>query len=447
MPRRSPVGRLRRQLRLAQHETMMFRQLMDGMLSQLPLRGMFKLIVRAVVEGLGYDRAGIFLLANDRKTLEHSMGIDEKGRFEWGKYPFPVSKKRGFSIFSDIANGHLDFFFTNNIRKKLDRARVSCGVTCNANVPLRVGKDRIIGVLAVDNLFTQRRLKKRNIHSLQYFATQAGMAIESHRMHVTLRHDVKELRRLSRVKDDFLSVVSHELRTPLTSIIGYLKLLLQKAVGPMSEDQQDMIETAHRNAVRLFQIVNNLLDLSRFQAGFQDMQKGSVDPVEVLSNAVQTLRTQAAVRGLILETEPAPSVEPIEADAPKLESVLVNLLSNAVKYTPEGGRIKVACIGTCVGGKDGVEFTVSDTGVGIPRKHLKKIFDAFYQVENHMTRNVGGTGLGLAIAKKIVEAHDGRISVESEPGKGSTFKVFLPRKGPVTGKPTDPGKAAKGSGE
>lgn len=178
-----------RRSRLIQQELDMFHKIMEGMRRELNFSDLLKLIVTCVTRGLGYDRAGIFLLDSDRRHLSQVIGIDARGRFETGrKHVFPVSRKRGASVMSDLVYGYRRYFYTNRLQQRLPGSNVAKGVTCNANVPIQVGKGRIIGVLAVDNLFTQRSLTARDITVLANFATQAGLVIESIRLHDEVRH-------------------------------------------------------------------------------------------------------------------------------------------------------------------------------------------------------------------------------------------------------------------
>lgn len=179
--------------KLLQQEVDMFHQVMEGMRKNLSYQDILKLIVTAVTKGLGYDRAGIFLVAPGGRIIERAVGIDARGRFEYGadeKTRHPLSSRKGFSIFSDLVHGHVEYFLSSNILKKMPGAahNVVSGVTCNANVPINVGKNKIIGVLAVDNLFSKRNLTLSDVRSLTNFATQAGLAIESLRLHEEIRN-------------------------------------------------------------------------------------------------------------------------------------------------------------------------------------------------------------------------------------------------------------------
>lgn len=182
------LEKMEREKILLRQELDMFHRVMEGMRLDIPQEDLLKLVVRSLTKGLGYDRAAVFLPTHDGTVLERAMGIDARGRFEVGadeKSRHPLSPVKGFSILSDVFFGYRDYFFTNNILKKMPGAQenVVKGVTCNANIPLQVRKGQIVGVLAVDNLFTHRRLKKPDIDSLRNFATQVGLVLESARLH------------------------------------------------------------------------------------------------------------------------------------------------------------------------------------------------------------------------------------------------------------------------
>ncbi len=238
-------------------------------------------------------------------------------------------------------------------------------------------------------------------------------------------NDNEELRKMAQVKDDFLSQVSHELRTPLTSILGYLRLLIKGSMGEVSEGQMECLEVAFRNANRLYELVNNLLDLSRAQAVSLKLTPERVTASSVLSAAIGSVKNLLDEKRIRLRCDLSEAID-FMADGPKLERVFINILSNAVKFTPAEGEIEAGAKRDRRDGRSGVLFYVKDSGVGIPEKDLTRIFLEFVQVDNTATRKVGGTGLGLAICRKLVELHGGLIWAESWEGQGSTFFVFIP---------------------
>jgi signal transduction histidine kinase len=242
-----------------------------------------------------------------------------------------------------------------------------------------------------------------------------------------ISEDNEMLLHLDQMKTDFLSIVSHELRTPLTAIMGYLKLLVGGAAGPVNDSQKEFLMTVTRNSERLYQLVNDLLDLSRFEAGKVQLFPSRVDMSRLMESSVANLRSLAGPKKIVLAVVEPESPIAIEADAGRLEQVLVNLVGNAVKFTPANGRVEVGVREADRDGSQGVELWVKDNGIGMSTESLTHIFDKFYQVENSSTRTAGGTGLGLSITQKLVEAHGGAITVESEEGKGSLFTIFLPK--------------------
>ncbi len=239
---------------------------------------------------------------------------------------------------------------------------------------------------------------------------------------VTLIQDITELKRLDRMKSDFVAMVSHELRSPLAAIQQQLKVISQGLAGEVNERQCGLLEKAQLRAQGLLDLINDLLDLSRIEAGRIIDRREPIELGPLVARTVEFYAPSAKQRGLRLSMEPFPLSSLVVGDAAALEEVFSNIISNALAYTPSGGEVKVR------GGKRGdyVWVEVADTGVGIPAEAIPRIFDRFYRVKDERTRHVVGTGLGLPIAKGIVEAHLGAIEVESEPGKGSVFRVLLP---------------------
>ncbi len=230
----------------------------------------------------------------------------------------------------------------------------------------------------------------------------------------------EKLKEVDRLKSEFLNTVSHELRTPLTSIKAFAEILLEnQAEDP--ETQIEFLEIINKEADRLTRLINNLLDLSRIEAGKMQWDFQELDLDEIVSCAAATLRGATEKKGLALEVSHRPGML-VRGDRDKLVQVLTNLIGNAIKFTPQGGKVRVAAWK----GEDRHEITVEDSGIGIPEKFLKTIFEKFGRVDTSETRDIKGTGLGLSIAHSIVQAHGGDVRVESEEGRGSTFRVVLP---------------------
>jgi NtrC-family two-component system sensor histidine kinase KinB len=236
---------------------------------------------------------------------------------------------------------------------------------------------------------------------------------------VLLLRDVTRLREVERLKSEFVTAASHELRTPLTSLGMSVDLLLEHAAQGLAEKDRELLQAAHEEVHRMKALVNDLLDLSRIEAGRIELEFENV-PVQTLFDHVRAVfKSQMDMKEVNLFSEPAPDLPSVRADAHKITWVLTNLISNALRYVSRGGRIRMTAnrIGSHV------HLSVQDDGPGIPPEYQSKIFQKFVQVKG---QEGGGTGLGLAICREIVRAHEGAIWVESAPGRGSTFTFTLP---------------------
>jgi len=237
-----------------------------------------------------------------------------------------------------------------------------------------------------------------------------------------LRKANEKLREYNQLKDEFISTASHELRTPLSIIMGAIRLVLDEIPGKIVEEQRDVLATAMESVKRLSRLVNSLLNISKIESGILELQKTVVNICELIKDTVSDYKNLARQKALSLDCEvPEYSVD-ICLDPDKTREVLINLISNSIKFTPEGGWVKVSCTK-----QDGeVLVSVQDSGVGIAKEDIPKLFDKFTQFGRKTHPGEEGTGLGLAIAKKLVEMHGGKIEVESEVNHGTTFIISLP---------------------
>jgi len=266
---------------------------------------------------------------------------------------------------------------------------------------------------------------------------------EQNRQTLKLQESYEKLMELDRLKSNFLATVSHELRTPLTSVIGYSEMLLDGLAGDLAPEQREYVQTIMEKGETLLKLITSLLDLGRIESGGLKIQRERFPVGPLLEEVERTLLPQAQRKGLGLAHGTAAGLPPLHADRERIKQVLVNLLGNAVKFTPSGGTVEVRAEASTEPRRPGADvdrardlfeprdrrvlkIRVIDTGIGIPRAELTKIFDSFYQVDAGSTREYGGAGLGLSIARSFVVAHGGRIDVESTPGRGSTFTVVLP---------------------
>ncbi|MGH7272936.1 MAG: two-component system histidine kinase PnpS, partial [Nitrospiria bacterium] len=256
------------------------------------------------------------------------------------------------------------------------------------------------------------------------FNVQASVVPDGHDQGicaVLVFHDITEIKSMERVRKDFVANVSHELRTPMTSIKGYIEALID---GAKDDPKQclDFLQILQKHADRLHTLISDLLVLSQIESGQYQWRREKINLKEMIDKAASMVRPVAARKRQDLSFAVPEDLGPHIGDPDKLTQVVINLLDNAIKYTPEGGQITVNASQT----QDELKIIVSDTGIGIPRKDLPRIFERFYRVDEARSRELGGTGLGLSIVKHIIEAHGGSVSVESKPGKGSRFVLTLP---------------------
>ena len=238
-------------------------------------------------------------------------------------------------------------------------------------------------------------------------------------------HDVTEIKRLETMRADLVANVSHELRTPLTAIRGYAETLLQSPPADPKEAER-FLDIIQRHSERLGRLIDDLLTLSDLESGKIHLNQDKLRPAELIHRVLEIFQDRAAKKNITLSERSAAGLPEIVGDTDRLQQLLINLVDNAVKYTPEGGKIEVAASPVAADHGTAVEIAVSDTGCGIPEKDLPRLTERFYRVDKARSREMGGTGLGLAIVKHIVQAHGGRLEIESRVQKGTTAKVFLP---------------------
>ncbi|MGE0786495.1 MAG: ATP-binding protein [Sandaracinaceae bacterium] len=256
-----------------------------------------------------------------------------------------------------------------------------------------------------------------------------------------LQEAFDRLKELDRLKSNFLATVSHELRTPLTSIIGYSDMLATGIAGELNEEQAEFVETIRSKGDHLLSLISSLLDLGRLEQGNLRVQRETIDARELVREVTKTLTPQAAKKNVTLRADVPDAPITIQADAVRMRQVLYNLTENAVKFSPDGDEVVLSVhkreidrsdagdgLGLVLfgGTEEQVELSVADHGPGIPASEQEKVFDAFYQIDGSSTREHGGTGLGLSIVKRLVEAHGGRVWIDSEPGHGTTFRLTIP---------------------
>jgi PAS domain S-box-containing protein len=275
--------------------------------------------------------------------------------------------------------------------------------------PIRDRAGRVVGAVQVFRDDTERQLAEQNLRQAL----------------TELKHANLELAQSGRLKDEFLANMSHELRTPLNAILGLSEALLEQTSGPLSARQVRSITTISASGTHLLTLINDILDLSKVEAGRLELNPESLPMLEFCESCLLFVRTQAQQKGISITFAHDRAPTQFTADAKRLKQVLVNLLTNAVKFTPAGGRIGLTVAPAADEGT--TRLTVWDTGIGIAPEDRRKLFRAFSQIDSGLTRAQEGTGLGLALVAKLVELHGGSLTLESEPDQGSRFTVTLPQ--------------------
>lgn len=348
-------------------------------------------------ERLSYDRAEVDALM--RSISEAVLAIDRDGKALFYNsqlflvFDRPDLSRKPFTI-SEI-------FRTPEVLNTYDRA-------IQENTAQTVPVTIFISNQEIARTFSLSVSPLRDPQSLEPYAA------------VGIFHDVTELKRAEQIRIDFVANVSHELRTPLTSIKGYADILRQDLKDSRMDAVEQYLEVITKNVARLMDLVNDLLEISSLEAGL-DLEITNVNPEDLSLRAIEQLQNKARERGQSLSVEILTGQ--IHVDTKRVEQVVVNLVENAIKYCPRGSTIRIVWLET----DTALELRVIDNGPGIGPEHRDRLFERFYRVDQHRSSETGGTGLGLAIVKHILQRHGGKVRVESELGKGTSFICEFPR--------------------
>ena len=304
-------------------------------------------------------------------------------------------------------------------KNPLHDALITAGIRALLGVPL-LRQDAVIGVLIVRRMRTGD-FDNETVDLLQSFAAQSTLAIHNARLFHELEQNARQLEIASQHKSQFLANMSHELRTPMNAILGFTELIQDGIYGEVPAKIAEMLQRVQINGQHLLGLINDVLDLSKIEAGELKLQIDEYALSDVIHTVQSTTESLADEKDLALRLNVPSNLPNVYGDERRIAQVLLNLVGNAVKFTDSGEvLVSASASGTMV------ELSVTDTGPGITAEERERIFDEFQQIDNSATRNKGGTGLGLAISRRIVEMHGGRIWVESEPGQGSTFRFTVP---------------------
>ena len=364
------------------------------------------------------SRVALGLVREDRIEVRASVG--EAGARD--TYDMAIDRGSGLATcimeertihLPDLAKGAEEF-------PRLKQMGLSSGYGSGLFTPLlREGKP--IGAISVLRP-ASGAFDDKEIALLGTFADQAVIAIENVRLFHEIQEKSRQLEIANRHKSEFLANMSHELRTPLNAIIGFSEVLGERYFGELTDKQSEYVTDIHSSGKHLLSLINDILDLSKIEAGRMELELSEFDLPAALQNAMTLVKERAQRHGIALGLEADASLGMFRADERKFKQIMLNLLSNAVKFTPEGGRVSVAAKPN----GSAIEIAVTDTGVGIAPEDQQAVFEEFKQVGRDYTRKAEGTGLGLALTKRFVELHGGTLSLVSAPGKGSTFTFTLP---------------------
>jgi PAS domain S-box-containing protein len=391
--------------------------------STLDLNTIFARTVNLINERFNFYHAGIFIVEEtgfnaalreatgqagaEMKERKHTLKLNEKSIV--GK----VALDGQSVIVNDVAMNPL-----HKPNPLLPKTRAE------AAIPLRIG-NRIIGAIDIQSK-TVGAFTEDDIAVLQTLADQVAVAIDNARSFELSQEAVMEMREIDRLKSQFLANMSHELRTPLNSIIGFSRVIIKGIDGPVTELQQQDLTAIYNSGQHLLGLINDVLDLSKIEAGKMELAFDEVNIADVTSSVLSTMSGLVKDRPIQMKRIIEPNLPTVRADAIRVRQVMINLLSNASKFTDEGDILVEVGLKPGLTGRNEIRVSVTDTGPGIAKEDQTKLFLAFSQVDDSPTRKTGGTGLGLSICQHIINMHGGRIWVESDLGKGSTFHFTLP---------------------
>jgi len=364
---------------------------------------------------------GISLVGEDGKLHVGAYRGPRKEEFE-ALFPMPLdeSSGTGTAILRKQAMHYPDVEGGADVPEYVRRASVTSKTKSIIFAPM-LWEGRAVGAIYIGRTHLAP-FSEKDIALLKTFSDQAAIAIQNARLFREIQEKSSQLEIANRHKSEFLANMSHELRTPLNAIIGFSEVLGEKYFGELNAKQLEYAKDIHSSGKHLLSLINDILDLSKIEAGRMELDLAEFDMPAALQNAMTLVRERAQRHGIALELKTDPALGAFRADERKFKQIMLNLLSNAVKFTPEGGKVGVTA---ALNGK-AVEIAVADSGVGIAAADQQAIFEEFKQVGSDYTKKAEGTGLGLALTKRFVELHGGSIRVASAPGQGATFTFTLP---------------------
>ena len=391
--------------------------------STLDLNTIFARTVNLIIERFSFYHASIFIVEETgfNAVLRESTG-DAGAEMKKNKHSLKVNDK---SIVGKVALDGLSVVINDAMVDLLHKYNPLLPETrAEAALPLRIG-NRTIGVIDIQAK-SAGAFTNDEITVLQTVADQVAVAIDNARSFELSQQAVMEMREIDRLKSQFLANMSHELRTPLNSIIGFSRVIIKGIDGPVTELQQQDLTAIYNSGQHLLGLINDILDLSKIEAGKMELAFDEVNIADVTSSVLSTMSGLIKDKPIQIKRIIEPNLPTVRADAIRIRQVMLNLLSNATKFTDEGDIIVEVSLKPGSTRRNEMRISVTDTGPGISKQDQTKLFQPFSQVDDSPTRKTGGTGLGLSICQHIVNMHGGRIWIDSDVGKGSTFHFTLP---------------------
>src|SRR5262245_27665708 len=386
--------------------------------SSLELDVILDTLMQKIVASLPYAAVQVWLKNRETDSLERCacLNID---RNEWMSRPL-----KQIPQLVRAAVESRSYVVSKNVQtdsRILDREFYKKqGIVSYLGVPFVV-QDQVLGVLVVltreEHEFTSDEIEFQSS-----LAGQVAMTIHKSQLYEQIKEQAEELEKANKEICDFTAMIAHDLRSPLSQVMGVSELMTQSVFGPVTEDQKKWLSTMTETARHLVNLVNDFLDVSKLEAGRIDLTTEKIDVEKFVDAIVENFRFLAEEAKVVLRKNIGDSIRYIEGDRRRLEQVLDNLVGNAIKFTPPAGEVE---LGFLVEGED-ARIWVKDSGVGIAREELNKLFEKYKQTSSGKTSEHKGTGLGLVICKMIVEAHGGRIWAESEEGKGTLVTFTIP---------------------
>lgn len=380
------------------------------------LKTLLQTIIENASELVSCEEASILLYNESKNTLEFAV-VPWFYNNSLDKMSVPIDKSIAGEVFSTKKPVFVkDAKKDQRLYHSVDNL-VSYETNSMLAVPLKI-KENTIGVLSAVNKKSKKDFDNSDLAILEILASQAAIAIQNVQLLANSQKAFDELAELELVKSDFIAITSHELRTPLGLILGnstYLKEIV-------SDDLKPQMEVIYRSSVQLKGIVEDLSKVNQSQTGQEKIERKMFDVSKMLKSIISDFKGVVAEKRIILKLSTPQKKLNLWGDEEKISIAVNHLLKNAISFTKEDDKIFIRAEEL----PEFIKIEIEDTGIGIPKKELNKVFDRFYQVENHMIRKHGGMGLGLSVSKMMIELHNGRLGVHSEEGKGSVFQIMLP---------------------